>query len=116
MGKKTKSIYGASNDDSCCDLYLNKIMTTSFSDMVDNLYKIIDTLFPSFNAISTIEADLKAYYHLPSFILVRFIWVELYPGLMFDPNNSSHIYLLKDIYDSNELDYKSDPTLKDKVI
>ena len=76
--------------------------------MIDNLYKIIDTLFPSFKALSPVTAELNSYLGLPPLIYVRFAWVYLYPGLTFNPQNKSHIYLLKDIYDSNNLDYSTD--------
>lgn len=108
MVRKTKPIYGIGADDDCCDLYLKNILTTDFSNMVDNLYKIIDTLFPSFKAISTIEADLIAEMGLPPIIYVRFAWVYLYPEIIFNPKNKTHIYLLKDIYDASNLDYTLD--------
>jgi len=94
------SLYGATRISACVieDTCLTQTLLVKFYTIVENVQTIVEQLFPAITAKSTAVTKIRAYAFMNDFTFVRFMWINRHPGMIFDVNNISLRYAIKDIY------------------
>jgi hypothetical protein len=91
--------------DSTDTLALNELLA-----LIDNLYDIIETSFPSANAMASFIPEFTVPARLNPFTYVRFAWIKANPGMKLYPSIEAAL-TIKDLYLANGLDWTQDPLI-----
>jgi hypothetical protein len=108
------SLYGATRISACTieDTCLTETLMVKFNTVVENIQTIVEQLFPSILAKSSAITKARAYAYMNDYTFVRFIWIKRHPGMIFDTNNLSLRYAIKDIY----LEFKLSTWITDALV
>jgi hypothetical protein len=108
------ALYGATRISACTfeDTCLTQTLMVKFYTIVENIQTIVEQLFPTISAKSSVIAKVRAYAYMNDFTFVRFIWINRHPGMIFDTNNLSLRYAIKDIY----LEFKLSSWVTDALV
>ena len=91
--------------DSTDTLALNELLA-----LIENLYDIIETSFPSANATASFIPEFTVPARLNPFTYVRFAWIKANPGMKLYPSIEAAL-TIKDLYLVNGLDWTQDPLI-----
>jgi len=80
------------------DACMTGILLQQFLDIVESVKTVVQEFFPASNLMSAAIAKIKSLAFLNDFTYVRFLWISRHPGMIFDDNNLSLRYEIKDIY------------------
>ena len=80
------------------DTCMTDILLQQFLDIVESVKTVIQEFFPAVNLTSTAITKIKSLAFLNDYTYVRFMWISRHPGMIFDDNNLSLRYEIKDIY------------------
>jgi len=80
------------------DACMTDILLQQFLDIVDSVKKVVQEFFPAQSVTSSVIAKIKSLAFLNDFTYVRFLWISRHPGMIFDNDNLSLRYEIKDIY------------------
>lgn len=77
---------------------MTNILLLNFLDIVDSVNAVVKEFFPAAIATSSAITKIKSLAFLNDYTYVRFLWISRHPGMIFDDNNLSLRYEIKDIY------------------
>jgi hypothetical protein len=77
--------------------------------MLNSLKESISKFFPPARLSAPFTADMHVGGALPARIVIRLIWIKDNPGIQFDKANPTHLWQVRDLYESMKLDYTKDP-------
>ena len=80
------------------DACMTDILLQQFLDIVDSVKAVVQEFFPASNLMSAAIAKIRSLAFLNDYTYVRFLWISRHPGMIFDANNLSLRYEIKDIY------------------
>ena len=80
------------------DACMTDILMQQFLDIVESVKAVVQEFFPAVNLTSVVIAKIKSLAFLNDYTYVRFLWISRHPGMIFDNNNLSLRYEIKDIY------------------
>ena len=80
------------------DACMTDILLQQFLDIVDSVKKVVQEFFPAQSVTSSVITKIKSLAFLNDFTYVRFLWISRHPGMIFDNDNLSLRYEIKDIY------------------
>jgi len=80
------------------DTCMTDILLQQFLDIVESVKTVVQEFFPASNLMSTAITKIKSLAFLNDYTYVRFMWISRHPGMIFDNNNLSLRYEIKDIY------------------
>jgi hypothetical protein len=80
------------------DTCMTDILLQQFLDIVESVKTVVQEFFPASNLMSTAITKIKSLAFLNDYTYVRFMWISRHPGMIFDDNNLSLRYEIKDIY------------------
>jgi hypothetical protein len=80
------------------DACMTDILLQQFLDIVESVRLVVQEFFPAVNITSSTVTKIKSLAFLNDFTYVRFMWISRHPGMIFDDNNLSLRYEIKDIY------------------
>lgn len=80
------------------DTCMTNILLLNFLDIVDSVNAVVKEFFPAAIATSSAITKIKSLAFLNDYTYVRFLWISRHPGMIFDDNNLSLRYEIKDIY------------------
>ena len=86
------------------------VSLNEFLKLIENLYDIIETSFPSAEAISSFIAQFTAPAKVNPFTYVRFAWIKENPGKKLYPSRNAALEI-KETYLKNGLDWTQDPLI-----
>lgn len=115
MKKNNKYIYGQKKDTTCCYTLLNNLLKYQVKSLINNVYKIVNELYPNFKVVSTIEGNIEYNVTVSPYAFVRLAFINMYKDISFSKNNKEHLLLLKDIYISHDLDWREDKIFSNLV-
>ena len=91
--------------DSTDTFALNQLLS-----LIDNLYDIIETSFPSAKAMASFIAEYTVPARMNPFTYVRFAWIKENPGKTLYPSKDAAL-AIKELYLRDGLDWKQDPLI-----
>ncbi len=77
--------------------------------MLNSLKESITKFFPASLLNAPFTADMSVGGTLPARIVIRLVWIKDNPGVQFDKTNTTHLWQVRDLYESMKLDYTKDP-------
>ena len=80
------------------DTCMTDILLQQFLDIIDSVKTVVQEFFPAQSVTSSVITKIKSLAFLNDFTYVRFLWISRHPGMIFDNNNLSLRYEIKDIY------------------
>lgn len=86
------------------------VSLNEFLKLIENLYDIIETSFPSAEAISSFIAQFTAPAKVNPFTYVRFAWIKANPGKKLYPSKEAALDI-KELYLVNGMDWTKDPLI-----
>ena len=80
------------------DACMTDILMQQFFEIVESVRLVVHEFFPATIATSSLITKIRAMAFLNDYTYVRFLWISRHPGMIFDDNNLSLRYEIKDIY------------------
>lgn len=80
------------------DTCMTDILLQQFLDIIESVKTVVQEFFPAQSVTSSVITKIKSLAFLNDFTYVRFLWISRHPGMIFDDNNLSLRYEIKDIY------------------
>jgi len=77
--------------------------------MLSSLKESITKFFPPSLLNAPFTADMPVSGTLPARIVIRLLWIKNNSGIQFDKTNTTHMWQVRDLYESMKLDYTKDP-------
>jgi hypothetical protein len=80
------------------DACMTGILLQQFLDIVESVKLAVQEFYPPSNVVSSAIAKIRSLAFLNDFTYVRFLWISRHPGMIFDNDNLTLRYEIKDIY------------------
>lgn len=80
------------------DACMTDILMQQFLDIVESVKAVVQEFFPAQIITSSGITKIRSLAFLNDYTYVRFLWISRHPGMIFDANNLSLRYEIKDIY------------------
>ena len=80
------------------DLCMTNTLLLNFLEIIDSVNAVVKEFFPAAIVTSSAITKIKSLAFLNDYTYVRFLWISRHPGMIFDDNNLSLCYEIKDIY------------------
>ncbi len=107
----TRPIYGIMTKYSrVCEPAIHPTISISIlNTILDSLKDSIIKFFPPSLLNAPFTANMYIGGSLPARIVIRLLWIKHNPDVQFDKTNTTHLWQVRDLYESMHLDYTKDP-------